>query len=63
VNRLTVWTVKLGDDAAAQQEDAMWQIHAQFRFGDIHTGEIDLTPVMGLCLLLGTFALMIGTGL
>jgi hypothetical protein len=46
-----------------QQEEAMWQIHAQFRLGDIHTDEIDITPVLCLGFLLGTFALMIGTGL
>jgi hypothetical protein len=62
VNRLTPRIVK-PRDAAAQQEEDMWQIHAQFRLGDIHTGEIDITPTLCLCFLLGTFVLMVGTGL
>jgi hypothetical protein len=41
----------------------MWQVHAQFRLGDTRTGEIDITPALCLCLVLGTFALMITTGL
>jgi hypothetical protein len=64
VNLLTVRPVKPEDDAAAtQQEEDMWQIHAQFRLGDLHTSEIDITPVLCLGFLVGTFALMIGTGL
>jgi len=46
-----------------EQEEDMWQIHAQFRLGNLHTGEIDITPVLCVGFLLGTFALMIGTGL
>jgi hypothetical protein len=41
----------------------MWQVHAQFRLGDICTGEIDLTPALCLGFVVGTFALMITTGL
>ena len=46
-----------------QQEETMWQVHAQFRLGDTRTGEIDLTPVLCVGFLLGTLALMITTGL
>ena len=41
----------------------MWQVHAQFRLGDIRTTEIDITAALCLCLVAGTFALMITTGL
>ena len=41
----------------------MWQVHAQFRLGEVRTGEIDITPAVCLALLMGTFALMITTGL
>ena len=41
----------------------MWQVHAQFRLGDIETGEIDITPALCLCFVVVTFALMITTGL
>ena len=63
MNLLTPRIVKPAVMLPQQQEEDMWQIHAQFRLGDIHTGEIDITPVLCLCFLLGTFALMIGTGL
>jgi hypothetical protein len=46
-----------------QQEKTMWQIHAQFRMGDIRVSEIDLTPTICLCFIVATFALMIMTGL
>jgi len=26
----------------------MWTVHASFRFGDFQTGEIDLTPALGM---------------
>jgi hypothetical protein len=45
------------------EEEPMWQVHAQFRFGDLSTGEVDITPAVCLCFLVGTFALMITTGL
>ena len=41
----------------------MWQVHAKFRLGDVRTREIDVTPAVCLCLLVGTFALMVTTGL
>lgn len=41
----------------------MWQIHAAFRFGDYKTPEFDVTPVLGLMLVVGVFALAVHTGL
>jgi hypothetical protein len=46
-----------------QEEIPMWQVHAQFRLGEVRTGEIDITPAVCLAFLMGTFALMITTGL
>ena len=46
-----------------QQEQTMWQVHAQFRLGDLRTREIDMTPAVCLFFVVGTFALMITTGL
>jgi hypothetical protein len=46
-----------------QQEETMWQVHAQFRLGDLRSREIDMTPVVCLCFVVGTFALMVTTGL
>jgi hypothetical protein len=63
VNRLTCGLVKLSETAGIRQEESMWQVHAQFRLGDIQTGEIDITPALCLCFVVGTFALMITTGL
>jgi hypothetical protein len=63
VNPLTSSIVKPADDAATQQEETMWQVHAQFRLGDLRSREIDMTPAVCLFLVVGTFALMITTGL
>ena len=41
----------------------MWQVHAQFRLGDLRTREVDLTPAVCLFFVVGTVALMITTGL
>lgn len=41
----------------------MWQLHAVFRVGGYRTPEIDVTPVLGVSLIVGLFALIIKTGL
>jgi hypothetical protein len=41
----------------------MWQVHAAFRLGDYRTPELDLTPALGITLMVATIALIIHTGL
>lgn len=41
----------------------MWQLHAAFRLGDYRTPEFDVTPALGIALVLATFALIAQTGL
>ena len=41
----------------------MLQLHASFRLGDYRTPELDVTPVVGITLILAVLGLMIGTGL
>ena len=41
----------------------MWQVHAQFRLGEVRTREIAITPAVCLAFVMGIFALMITTGL
>ena len=41
----------------------MWQVHAEFRFGDYRTPEFDLTPTLGVALIVALFALVVRTGL
>lgn len=41
----------------------MWQVHAAFRFGGYRTTELDVTPVLGVTLVVAVFALIIHTGL
>lgn len=41
----------------------MWQVHAAFRLGDYRTSELDVTPAIGLGLIVAVVALIIQTGL
>ena len=41
----------------------MWQVHAAFRLGDYRTPEFDVTPAIGVTLILAIVALIIRTGL
>jgi len=41
----------------------MWQMHAEFRFGDYRTPEFDMTPALGVTLIVAVFALIVHTGL
>jgi len=41
----------------------MWQVHAAFRLGDYRTQEFDVTPAIGLSLIIAVVALIIQTGL
>jgi hypothetical protein len=63
VNPLTVQTVKPGDDAAASRRTTCGRYTLNSGWVTSHTGEIDITPALCLGFLLGTFALMVGTGL
>jgi hypothetical protein len=40
----------------------MWTVHAAFRFGDYETGEVDLTPALGLAAIVLVFLLVLQTG-
>jgi hypothetical protein len=46
-------------------EQPMWQLqlHAVFRVGGYRTPEIDITPALGVSLIVALFALIIKTGL
>ena len=44
-------------------EGTMWQLYTTFRFGDYKTQEIDLTPALGIGLIVGVFGLIVRTGL
>jgi hypothetical protein len=39
----------------------MWTVHAAFRLGDFQTGEVDLTPVLGVGMIVVVFLLMLQT--
>lgn len=39
----------------------MWTVHAAFRFGDFETGEIDITPVLGVAAIVLVFLLVLQT--
>jgi len=39
----------------------MWTVHAAFRFGDFKTSEIDLTPALGVAVIVVVFFLMLQT--
>jgi hypothetical protein len=39
----------------------MWTVHAAFRFGDFETGEVDLTPVLGVAAIVMVFLLLLQT--
>ena len=41
----------------------MWQLHAAFRLGDYRTSEVDLTPALGVALILAVFGLVIRMGM
>jgi hypothetical protein len=41
----------------------MWTVHARFRFGSYTFSEIDITPALGLSLIVSVFALIVRTGL
>jgi hypothetical protein len=45
------------------KERAMWQVHAAIRLGDYRTPEFDITPAIGLTLIVAVVALIIRTGL
>jgi hypothetical protein len=40
----------------------MWQVHAAFRFGCYRTPELDVTPALGVTLIVAAIALIIQTG-
>jgi len=39
----------------------MWTVHAAFRFGDFQTGEVDLTPALGVAAVVMVFLLLLQT--
>ena len=39
----------------------MWTVRAAFRFGDHQTGEVDLTPLLGVAAIVLVFLLMLQT--
>ena len=39
----------------------MWTVRAAFRFGDYQTDEVDLTPVLGVGIIVVVFFLMLQT--
>ena len=39
----------------------MWTVRAAFRFGDFQTGEVDLTPALGVAMVVVVFLLMLQT--
>lgn len=39
----------------------MWTVRAAFRFRDFQTGEIDLTPVLGVGMIVVVFLLLLQT--
>jgi hypothetical protein len=41
----------------------MWQLYATFRLGDFESTEVDLTPAIGIGLILAVLGLVIRTGL
>ena len=41
----------------------MWQVQAALRFGDYRTPEFDITPALGVTLIVTVLALIIHTGL
>jgi hypothetical protein len=41
----------------------MWQLYATFRLEDIESPEVDLTPAIGIGLILAVLGLVIRTGL
>ena len=40
----------------------MWTVHAAFRFGDYQTGEVDLTPALGVAAIVLVVLLVLQTG-
>jgi len=45
------------------EEETMWQVQAALRFGDYRTPEFDITPALGVTLIVTVLALIIHTGL
>jgi hypothetical protein len=45
------------------KEEAMWQLHAAFRLGSYRTPELDVTPVVGITLIVAVIGMIIQTGL
>jgi hypothetical protein len=41
----------------------MWQVHAAFRVGHYRTAEFDVTPMLGMTLIVAVIALIVHTGL
>jgi hypothetical protein len=39
----------------------MWTVHAAFRFGDYETGEVDITPALGVAAIVMVFFLVLQT--
>jgi len=39
----------------------MWSVHAAFRFGEYETGELDLTPALGVAAIVLVFLLVLQT--
>jgi hypothetical protein len=41
----------------------MWQLHAAFRLGNYRTPELDVTPALGITLIVAVIGMIIRTGL
>jgi hypothetical protein len=50
-------------DLRTSRRETMWQLHAAFRLGDYRTSELDVTPAVGITLIVAVVGLIIQTGL
>ena len=41
----------------------MWQLYATFRLGDFKSSEVDLTPTLGVSLIVAVIGLIVRSGL
>jgi hypothetical protein len=41
----------------------MWQLHAAFRLGSYRTPELDITPALGITMIVAVIGMIIRTGL
>jgi hypothetical protein len=58
-----VWARDFNQPRERREEEDMWQVHAAFRFGYHRTPELDVTPALGVALVVAFTALIIHTGL